>query len=159
MGLIVYLEKEKEAEIKNCFRLLKWRKWRRVEETNTRRTTATLNDKEEQKIADMGLLPRAQSAGGPHRLNSVQQEEQQKGPLVEKIELPETPWSSQESAEECSVCFEPAQAEADLKSSTLADEMGLSLLKKLGRNWKWWGNRWANGSELEERVCIASYLK
>lgn len=96
-----------------------------VEETVKEEPPATLNDKEEQKIADMEayyqeLKERIAATHQP--VSTVAQEEPAEDPLVEEIVISEIP-EDQEPAEETPVVFEPAQTEASPEEvSPLADE-------------------------------------
>ena len=96
-----------------------------VEETVKEEPAATLNDKEEQKIADMEayyqeLKERIAATHQP--VSTVAQEEPAEDPLVEEIVISEIP-EDQEPAEETPVVFEPAQTEASPEEvSPLADE-------------------------------------
>ena len=96
-----------------------------VEETVKEELPATLNDKEEQKIADMEayyqeLKERIAATHQP--VSTVAQEEPAEDPLVEEIVISEIP-EDQEPAEETPVVFEPAQTEASPEEvSPLADE-------------------------------------
>ena len=97
----------------------------KVEETVKEEPPATLNDKEEQKIADMEayyqeLKERIAATHQP--VSTVAQEEPAEDPLVEEIVISEIP-EDQEPAEETPVVFEPAQTEASPEEvSPLADE-------------------------------------
>ena len=96
-----------------------------VEETVKEEPTATLNDKEEQKIADMEAYYqelKARIAATHQPVSTVAQEEPTEDPLVEEIVTSEIP-EDQEPAEESPVAFEPAQTEASPEEvSPLADE-------------------------------------
>lgn len=96
-----------------------------VEETVKEEPAATLNDKEEQKIADMEAYYqelKARIAATHQPVSTVAQEELAEEPLVEEIGTSETP-EVQESVEESPVAFEPAQTEAIPEEvSPLADE-------------------------------------
>lgn len=96
-----------------------------VEETVKEEPVATLNDKEEQKIADMEAYYqelKARIAATHQPVSTVAQEEPAEEPLVEEKVTSET-HEDQEPEEESSVVFEPAQAEASPEEvSTLADE-------------------------------------
>ena len=96
-----------------------------VEETVKEEPTATLNDKEEQKIADMEAYYqelKARIAATHQPVSTVAQEEPAEEPLVEEIGTSETP-EVQEPVEESPVAFEPAQTEASPEEvSPLADE-------------------------------------
>jgi len=96
-----------------------------VEETVKEEPTATQNDKEEQKIADMEAYYqelKARIAATHQPVSTVAQEEPAEEPLVEEIVTSET-HEDQEPEEESPVVFEPAQAEASPEEvSPLADE-------------------------------------
>ena len=96
-----------------------------IEEVVKEEPVATLNDKEEQKIADMEAYYqelKARIAATHQPVSTVAQEEPAEDPLVEEIGTSET-HEDQEPEEESSVVFEPAQAEASPEEvSTLADE-------------------------------------
>ena len=96
-----------------------------VEETVKEEPTPTLNDKEEQKIADMEAYYqelKARIAATHQPVSTVAQEEPAEEPLVEEIVTSET-HEDQEPEEESPVVFEPAQAEASPEEvSPLADE-------------------------------------
>lgn len=96
-----------------------------VEETVKEEPPATLNDKEEQKIADMEAYYqelKARIAATHQPVSTVAQEEPAEEPLVEEIVTSET-HEDQEPEEESPVVFEPAQAEASPEEvSPLADE-------------------------------------
>ena len=95
------------------------------EETVKEEPTATQNDKEEQKIADMEAYYqelKARIAATHQPVSTVAQEEPAEDPLVEEIVTSEIP-EDQEPAEESPVAFEPAQTEASPEEvSSLADE-------------------------------------
>ncbi|MBS7068796.1 MAG: signal recognition particle-docking protein FtsY [Streptococcus parasanguinis] len=96
-----------------------------VEETVKEEPAATLNDKEEQKIADMEAYYqelKARIAATHQPISTVAQEEPAEEPLVEEIVTSETP-EDQEPVEEPPVAFEPAQTEAiPQEVSPLADD-------------------------------------
>ena len=96
-----------------------------IEETVKEEPTATRNDKEEQKIADMEAYYqelKARIAATHQPVSTVAQEEPAEEPLVEEIVTSET-HEDQEPEEESPVVFEPAQAEASPEEvSPLADE-------------------------------------
>ena len=96
-----------------------------VEETVKEEPQATLNDKEEQKIADMEAYYqelKARIAATHQPVSTVAQEEPAEEPLVEEIVTSETP-EDQEPVEESPVAFEPAQTEASPEEvSPLADD-------------------------------------
>ena len=85
-----------------------------VEETVKEEPAATLNDKEEQKIADMEAYYqelKARIAATHQPVSTVAQEEPAEEPLVEEIVTSETN-EDQVPVEESPVAFEPAQTEA-----------------------------------------------
>ena len=96
-----------------------------VEETVKEEPAATLNDKEEQKIADMEAYYqelKARIAATHQPVSTVAQEEPTEEPLVEEIVTSEAP-EDQVPVEETPVVFEPAQTEASPEEvSPLADE-------------------------------------
>ena len=96
-----------------------------VEETVKEEPVATLNDKEEQKIADMEAYYqelKARIAATHQPVSTVAQEEPTEEPLVEEIVTSEAP-EDQVPVEETPVVFEPAQTEASPEEvSPLADE-------------------------------------
>ena len=104
-----------------------------VEETVKEEPTATQNDKEEQKIADMEAYYqelKARIAATHQPVSTVAQEEPAEEPLVEEIGTSETP-EVQEPVEESPVAFEPAQTEAILEEvSPVADETETEPLKE-----------------------------
>ena len=135
-----------------------------VEETVKEEPTATQNDKEEQKIADMEayyqeLKERIAATHQP--VSTVAQEEPAEDPLVEEIVISEIP-EDQEPAEETPVVFEPAQTEASPEEvSPLADETEqtepLEEVKIEAEETEDGEEAdGANGSELEEESPIAS---
>ena len=97
-----------------------------VEETVKEEPTATLNDKEEQKIADMEAYYqelKARIAATHQPVSTVAQEEPTEEPLVEEKVTSETP-EAQTPVKESPVVFEPAQTETTLEeASPVADEM------------------------------------
>lgn len=105
-----------------------------VEETVKEEPTATQNDKEEQKIADMEAYYqelKARIAATHQPVSTVAQEEPAEEPLVEEIGTSETP-EVQEPVEESPVAFEPAQTEAIPEEvSPLADETETELLEEV----------------------------
>lgn len=134
-----------------------------VEETVKEEPTATQNDKEEQKIADMEAYYqelKARIAATHQPVSTVAQEEPAEEPLVEEIGTSETP-EVQEPVEESPVAFEPAQTEAiPQEVSPLADDTETEPLEEVkieaevtedGEE----ADR-ANGSEMEEESPIAS---
>ena len=97
----------------------------KVEETVKEEPAATLNDKEEQKIADMEAYYqelKARIAATHQPVLTVAQEEPAEEPLVEEKVTSETN-EDQVPVEESPVVFEPAQTEASPEEvSPLADE-------------------------------------
>ena len=135
-----------------------------VEETVKEEPAATLNDKEEQKIADMEAYYqelKARIAATHQPVSTVTQEESPEEPLVEEIVISEIP-EDQEPAEETPVVFEPAQTEASPEEvSPLADETEqtepLEEVKIEAEETEDGEEAdGANGSELEEELPIAS---
>lgn len=134
-----------------------------VEETIKEEPTATQNDKEEQKIADMEAYYqelKARIAATHQPVSTVAQEEPAEEPLVEEIGTSETP-EVQEPVEESPVAFEPAQTEASPEEvSPLADETETEPLEEVKIEAKVTETveepDGANGSELEEESPIAS---
>ena len=135
-----------------------------VEETVKEEPPATLNDKEEQKIADMEAYYqelKARIAATHQPVSTFAQEEPAEEPLVEEIVTSET-HEDQEPEEESPVVFEPAQAEASPEEvSPLADETEeIEPLEeeKIEAEETENGEEadGANGSELEEESPIAS---
>ena len=105
-----------------------------VEETVKEEPTATQNDKEEQKIADMEAYYqelKARIAATHQPVSTVAQEEPSEEPLVEEIGTSETP-EDQVPVEESPVVFEPAQTEASPQEvSPLADETETEPLEEV----------------------------
>ena len=130
-----------------------------VEETVKEEPTATLNDKEEQKIADMEAYYqelKARIAATHQPVSTVAQEEPAEEPLVEEKVTSETP-EDQLPVEESSVVFEPAQTEASPEEvSPLADERKTEPLEEAEETENGEEADGANGSELEEESPIAS---
>ena len=134
-----------------------------VEETVKEEPTATQNDKEEQKIADMEAYYqelKARIAATHQPVSTVAQEEPAEEPLVEEIVTSETP-EDQAPVEESPVVFEPAQTEASPEEvSPLADETETEPLEevKIEAEETEDGEEadGANGSEMEEESPIAS---
>ena len=134
-----------------------------VEETVKEEPTATQNDKEEQKIADMEAYYqelKARIAATHQPVSTVAQEEPAEEPLVEEIGTSETP-EVQEPVEESPVAFEPAQTEAIPEEvSPLADDTETESLEevKIEAEVNEDGEEadGANGSEMEEESPIAS---
>ena len=134
-----------------------------VEETVKEEPAATLNDKEEQKIADMEAYYqelKARIAATHQPVSTVAQEEPAEEPRVEEIGTSETP-EVQEPVEESPVAFEPAQTEAiPQEVSPLADDTETEPLEevKIEAEETEHGEEadGANGSEMEEESPIAS---
>ena len=134
-----------------------------VEETVKEEPAATLNGKEEQKIADMEAYYqelKARIAATHQPISTVAQEEPAEEPLVEEIVTSETP-EDQEPVEEPPVAFEPAQTEAiPQEVSPLADDTETEPLEevKIEAEETEHGEEadGANGSEMEEEPPIAS---
>ena len=105
-----------------------------VEETVKEEPTATQNDKEEQKIADMEAYYqelKARIAATHQPVSTVAQEEPAEEPLVEEIGTSETP-EDQAPVEESPVAVEPAQTEANPQEvSPLADETETEPLEEV----------------------------
>ena len=134
-----------------------------VEETVKEEPTATQNDKEEQKIADMEAYYqelKARIAATHQPISTVAQEEPAEEPLVEEIGTSETP-EVQEPVEESPVAFEPAQTEASPQEvSPLADETEetepLEVVKmEVEETENGEEADGANGSEMKEESPIA----
>lgn len=134
-----------------------------VEETVKEELTATLNDKEEQKIADMEAYYqelKARIAATHQPVSTVAQEEPAEEPLVEEIVPSETP-EDQAAGEESPVVFEPAQTETSPEEvSPVADETETEPLEevKIEAEETEDGEEadGANGSEMEDESPIAS---
>ena len=134
-----------------------------VEETIKEEPVATLNDKEEQKIADMEAYYqelKARIAATHQPVSTVAQEEPAEEPLVEEIVTSETP-EDQAPVEESPVAFEPAQTEASPEEvSPLADDTETEPLEevKIEAEETEDGEEadGANGSEMEEESPIVS---
>ena len=126
-----------------------------VEETVKEEPTATLNDKEEQKIADMEAYYqelKARIAATHQPVSTVAQEEPAEEPLVE-----EKANEDQVPVEESPVVFEPVQTEASPEEvSPLADERETEPLEEAEETENGEEADGANGSELEEESPIAS---
>ena len=105
-----------------------------VEETVKEEPAATLNGKEEQKIADMEAYYqelKARIAATHQPVSTVAQEEPAEEPLVEEKVTSETP-EDQAPVEESPVVFEPAQTEASPEEvSPLADETETEPLEEV----------------------------
>ena len=130
-----------------------------VEETVKEEPTATQNDKEEQKIADMEAYYqelKARIAATHQPVSTVAQEEPAEEPLVEEIGTSETP-EVQEPVEESPVAFEPAQTEASPQEvSPRADETETEPLEEAEETEDGEEADGANGSEMEEESPISS---
>ena len=134
-----------------------------VEETVKEEPTATQNDKEEQKIADMEAYYqelKARIAATHQPVSTVAQEEPAEDPLVEEIVTSET-HEDQVPVEESPVAFEPAQTEASPEEvSPLADDTETEPLEevKIEVEETEDGEKadGANGSEMEEESPISS---
>ena len=130
-----------------------------VEETVKEEPTATQNDKEEQKIADMEAYYqelKARIAATHQPVSTVAQEEPAEEALVE-----EKANEDQVPVEESPVVFEPVQTEASPQEvSPLADETETEPLEEVKIEAKVTETveepDGANGSELEEESPIAS---
>ena len=105
-----------------------------VEETVKEEPAATLNDKEEQKIADMEAYYqelKARIAATHQPVSTVAQEEPAEEPLVEDIVTSKT-HEDQVPVEESPVVFEPVQTEASPEEvSPLADETETEPLEEV----------------------------
>ncbi|MDU6758554.1 MAG: signal recognition particle-docking protein FtsY [Streptococcus parasanguinis] len=130
-----------------------------VEETVKEEPTATQNDKEEQKIADMEAYYqelKARIAATHQPVSTVAQEEPSEEPLVEEIGTSETP-EDQVPVEESPVVFEPAQTEASPEEvSPLADETETEPLEEAEETENGEEADGADGSERKEESPIAS---
>ena len=135
-----------------------------VEETVKEEPAATLNDKEEQKIADMEAYYqelKARIAATHQPVLTVAQEEPAEEPLVEEKVTSETN-EDQVPVEESPVVFEPAQTEASPEEvSPLADDTEETKpLEEVKMEAEETENGeeadGANGSEMEEELPIAS---
>lgn len=126
-----------------------------VEETVKEESPATLNDKEEQKIADMEAYYqelKARIAATHQPVSTVAQEVPAEEPLVE-----EKANEDQVPVEESPVVFEPVQTEASPQEvSPLADERETEPLEEAEETENGEEADGANGSELEEESPIAS---
>lgn len=126
-----------------------------VEETVKEEPTATLNDKEEQKIADMEAYYqdlKARIAATHQPVSTVAQEEPAEEPLVE-----EKANEDQVPVEESLVVFEPVQTEASPQEvSPLADETETEPLEEAEETEGGEEADGANGSEMEEESPISS---
>ena len=135
-----------------------------VEETVKEEPAATLNGKEEQKIADMEAYYqelKARIAATHQPVSTVAQEEPAEEPLVEEKVTSETP-EDQAPVEESPVAVEPAQTEASPEEvSPLADETEQTEpLEEVKNEAEETENGeeadGANGSEMEEESPIVS---
>lgn len=134
-----------------------------VEETVKEEPTATLNDKEEQKISDMEAYYqelKARIAATHQPVSTVAQEELAEEPLVEENVTSET-HEDQAAGEESPVVFEPAQTETTPEEvSPVADETETEPLEevKIEAEETEDGEEadGANGSEMEEESPIVS---
>ena len=126
-----------------------------VEETVKEEPAATLNDKEEQKIADMEAYYqelKARIAATHQPISTVAQEEPAEEPLVE-----EKANEDQVPVEESPVVFEPVQTEASPQEvSPLADETETEPLEEAEETEGGEEADGANGSEMEEESPISS---
>ena len=127
----------------------------KVEETVKEEPAATLNDKEEQKIADMEAYYqdlKARIAATHQPVSTVAQEEPAEEPLVE-----EKANEDQVPVEESPVVFEPVQTEASPQEvSPLADETETEPLEEAEETEGGEETDGANGSEMEEESPISS---
>ena len=134
-----------------------------VEETVKEEPAATLNDKEEQKIADMEAYYqelKARIAATHQPVSTVTQEESPEEPLVEENVTSETP-EVQVPVEESPVVSEPVQTqETPEEVSPVADETETEPLEEVKIEAEETENGeeadGANGSEMEEESPIAS---
>ena len=126
-----------------------------VEETVKEEPAATLNDKEEQKIADMEAYYqdlKARIAATHQPVSTVAQEEPAEEALVE-----EKANEDQVPVEESPVVFEPVQTEASPQDvSPLADETETEPLEEAEETEDGEEADGANGSEMEEEPPISS---
>ena len=126
-----------------------------VEETVKEEPAATLNDKEEQKIADMEAYYqdlKARIAATHQPVSTVAQEEPAEEALVE-----EKANEDQVPVEESPVVFEPVQTEASPQDvSPLADETETEPLEEAEETEDGEEADGANGSEMEEELPIVS---
>ena len=129
-----------------------------VEETVKEEPTATQNDKEEQKIADMEAYYqelKARIAATHQPVSTVAQEEPAEEPLVEEIVTSETN-EDQVPVEESPVAFEPAQTEASPEEvSPLADETETEPLEEVEETENGEEADGASASEMKEEPPIA----
>jgi len=126
-----------------------------VEETVKEEPAATLNDKEEQKIADMEAYYqdlKARIAATHQPVSTVAQEEPAEEPLVE-----EKANEDQVPVEESPVVFEPVQTEASPQEvSPLADETETEPLEEAEETEGGEEADGANTSEMKEEPPISS---
>ena len=129
-----------------------------VEETVKEEPAATLNDKEEQKIADMEAYYqelKARIAATHQPVSTVAQEEPAEEPLVEEKVTSET-HEDQVPVEESPVVFEPAQTEASPEEvSPLADETETEPLEEVEETENGEEADGASASEMKEEPPIA----
>ena len=129
-----------------------------VEKTVKEEPAATLNDKEEQKIADMEAYYqelKARIAATHQPVSTVAQEESAEEPLVEEIVTSETP-EDQAPVEESPVVFEPAQTEASPEEvSPLADDTETEPLEEVEETENGEEADGASASEMKEEPPIA----
>lgn len=130
-----------------------------VEETVKEEPAATLNDKEEQKIADMEAYYqelKARIAATHQPVSTLAQEEPAEEPLVEEKVTSETN-EDQVPVEESPVVFEPVQTEASPQEvSPLADETETEPLEEAEETENGEEADGADGSERKEESPIAS---
>ena len=125
-----------------------------VEETVKEEPAATLNDKEEQKIADMEAYYqdlKARIAATHQPVSTVAQEEPAEEPLVE-----EKANEDQVPVEESPVVFEPQTEASPEEVSPLADETETEPLEEAEETEDGEEADGANGSEMEEESPISS---
>ena len=129
-----------------------------VEETIKEEPVATLNDKEEQKIADMEAYYqelKARIAATHQPVSTVAQEEPAEEPLVEEKVTSETN-EDQVPVEESPVVFEPAQTEASPEEvSPLADDTETEPLEEVEETENGEEADGASASEMKEEPPIA----
>ena len=129
-----------------------------VEETVKEEPTATQNDKEEQKIADMEAYYqelKARIAATHQPVSTVAQEEPAEEPLVEEKVTSETN-EDQVPVEESPVVFEPAQTEVSPQEvSPLADDTETEPLEEAEETENGEEADGANASEMKEEPPIA----
>ena len=129
-----------------------------VEKTVKEEPAATLNDKEEQKIADMEAYYqelKARIAATHQPVSTVAQEEPAEEPLVEEKVTSET-HEDQVPVEESPVVFEPAQTEASPEEvSPLADDTETEPLEEVEETENGEEADGASASEMKEEPPIA----